>query len=254
MSFPEFSRVLRQGFLGGGRCQAVYFEVASTHLVARRMVEELIAESSNVPPVDIFAWSQSDGRGRQDRSWASPPGEGVYATLIRVPGLPVQQLPLLVAVALAEAVNRHLGGGCRLKWPNDLLLGGRKLGGILIDVKSRPDEEPVALLSFGVNVSTSQAFLDELNATSLATAGTPPGTAALALELVAEVDALLARPPADLIERYRKLSAHTPGQELRCRLPEGDLVGRFLGISDAGFLRLEVDGEERLLVAGELHA
>lgn len=253
MSFSEFSRALRQGFPAGGRCQVVYAEVPSTHAVARRMIEELVAESSNVPPVDLFAWSQTEGRGRQDRPWASPAGEGVYASLVRLLTLPVQQLPLLVAVALGTSLNRYLAGACRLKWPNDLVVAGKKLGGILIDVKSRPDEEPVALISFGINVGTSPQVLAELQAVSLASGGAAPDPAALALELVAAVDALLALPPADLIDEYRRLSAHTPGQELRCRLPEGDLVGRFLGISNAGFLRLEVDGAERLLVAGELH-
>lgn len=233
----------------------VYAQVASTHLVARRLVEELIADYSNVPPIDLFAWSQSEGRGRQDRAWASPDGAGVYVSLVRIPRLPVQQLPLLVAAALGAALNRYLSGRCRLKWPNDLVVDGRKLGGILIDVKSRPDEEPVALISFGVNVSTSAAILDELRATSLqASGGGAPELAELALELVAALDSWLITPPADVIDLYRGLSAHAVGQEIRCRLPEGDLTGRFLGISDAGFLRLEVDGGERLLVAGELHA
>jgi BirA family biotin operon repressor/biotin-[acetyl-CoA-carboxylase] ligase len=252
MSFLEFTRTLRQGYRGGGRSQVVFADVPSTHLVARRLVEELVAEYSPVPPVDFFAYGQSAGRGRQDRAWASPPGGGVYASLVRVLAVPAQQLPLLVAVALAEGLAPWLGEKCRLKWPNDLLVDGRKLGGILIDVKSRPDEEPVALISFGVNAAGAPQIPGKLRATALAEWGEAPPAAELALALVLAVDRLLAAPPADLVARYRALSAHTPGQELRCRLPEGELHGRFLGIDDAGFLRLEVDGGERLLVAGEL--
>lgn len=252
MSFLEFTRTLRQGYRGGGRAQAVFADVPSSHLVARRLLDELVAEYSPVPPVDFFAWSQSAGRGRQERSWSSPPGGGAYVSLLRILALPVQQLPLLVAVALAEGLSPWLGERCRLKWPNDLVVEGRKLGGILIDVKTRADEEPVALISFGVNAKSSPAVLGPLNATALADWGEAPPAAELALALVASVDRLLAEPPADLVARYRALSAHAPGQELRCRLPDGDLAGRFLGIDDAGFLRLEVDGAERLLVAGEL--
>lgn len=253
MSFSEFSSALRRGHRAEGRCLIVFDQIPSTHLLARRLVEDLVAESSAVPVTDLFAWSQSGGRGRQDRPWSSPAGQGVYLTLLRSLTLPVQQLPLLVAVAVADVINRHLEGRCRLKWPNDLMVEGRKLGGILIDVKSGPDESPVALISFGVNVTTSAALLEELNATSLSSWNSRPELAELARELVASVDFLLALPPADLVAQYRSLSAHEPGQTLRCRLPEGDLYGRFLGIDDAGFLRLEVDGQERLLVAGELH-
>lgn len=252
MSFLEFTSALRRGFPGGGRSQVVFAEVPSTHLVARRIVEELVAEYSPVPPVDIYAFSQSAGRGRQDRAWVSPPGHGVYTTLVRIVALPPQQLPLLIAVALADALFPWLGERCRLKWPNDLVVEGRKLGGILIDVKSRADEEPVALISFGVNAASSPEILGPLGATALGDWTEAPPAAELALVLVAAVDRLLAEPPADLVARYRGLSAHSPGQELRCRLPEGELVGRFLGIDDAGFLRLAVDGGERLLVAGEL--
>lgn len=252
MSFLEFSGALRRAFRAQGGCQIVYAEVASTHRVGRRIVDELVAESSDVPPVDIYAWSQQAGQGRQERPWQSPAGQGVYLTLVRVADLPLQRLPLLVAVALAETLNPHLGGRCRLKWPNDLLVEDRKLGGILIDVKSRAGEPPVSIISFGVNVGVSPE-LGKLAATAIAEWGEALEPAALAIELAAAVDALLAAPPDDLTERYRRLSAHLPGQELRVRLQEGDLTGRFLGIDDAGFLRLEVNGQERLLVAGELH-
>jgi len=253
MSFREFARSLRRQDLAQDRCLIVFDQLPSTHQLARRLVDDLVAEFSNISPVDLFAFSQSGGQGRQERPWTSPAGHGVYLTLVRVLRLPVQQLPLLVAVALAKTINRHLEDRCRLKWPNDLMVEGRKLGGILIDVKSRADEEPIALISFGVNVTTPAEMLEPMNATSLAHCGVQPELPAFARELVDEVDRWLEAAPLDLVEQYRALSAHVVGQRLVCRLPDGDLEGRFLGINDAGFLRLEVDGHERLLVAGELH-
>lgn len=255
MSFLEFSTALRRAFRGSGRCQIVYAEVASTHAVGRRIVGELVAESSEVPPTDLFAWSQEAGHGRQERPWRSPAGKGVYLTLLRdlpaAADLPLQRLPLLVAVALAERLGSRAGTPVRLKWPNDLQVEGKKLGGILIDVKSRADENPVAVISFGINVLPA-GELAEVGGTALGDWGETAEPGPLGLALAAAVDASLAAPPADLVDRYRRFSAHTPGQQLRCRLPEGELVGTFLGIDDAGFLRLEVEGEERLLVAGEL--
>ena len=253
MSFPEFSRTLRQGFPAQGSCLIVFEQIPSTHLIARRLVDELVAESSEVPPVNLFAWSQSGGRGRQERAWSSPAGEGVYLSLVRALELPIQKLPLLVAVALGQEINRLLEGRCRLKWPNDLMVDDRKLGGILIDVKSRPDEPPVVLISFGVNVTTRPEVLEPVKGTSLAAWGARPELAELARDLVSAVDRYLAEPPHDLIHQYRTLSVHSYGQELYCRLPDGDVTGRFLGIDESGFLRLEVAGQERLLVAGELH-
>ena len=93
------------------------------------------ASAQSPPPALLVAWEQSEGRGRRGRTWVSPPGRGVYASLLTpLPGdADLHTLPLLAGVGLCRAANRHLpdaGPRCRLKWPNDLLLldqrGGRK--------------------------------------------------------------------------------------------------------------------------------
>lgn len=237
-------------------------EVDSTQLLGRRLVNEYLREGSRVPETEIVAWRQAAGRGRQGRGWSSPPGFGVYATLIRWKSVRkwLQVLPLQTAVALCDAVNAHVGGRCVLKWPNDLLVGGRKLGGVLIDAVTYGDGSPVALISFGINHGGDPAAFGEPRATSVSREierGPVPALPVLALELIEALDRELAREDASaarIAERYRQLSSHSVGDLLRCRIGTDDdsVEGRFLGFDDRGFLRLDVEGEERLLSTGEV--
>ncbi len=254
MTYAEFARAVarRRPRCGKKDGFVVLRRPASTHLLGRRIAEDYSRENTRPPIVDLLAWRQTAGLGREGRSWSSPPG-GVYATMIRplVADVAVQTLPLLVATALCETLNTDLGGRCRLKWPNDLLVAGRKLGGILIDAASRGDSASLAVISFGVN----HGHLSEAGATSLEREA--PGAtllADLAVGLVDAVDVALERgdPAADIVCRYRRLSLHRPGDSLRCRLRGDEVVGIFQGLDRRGFIRLRVDGEERLLTAGEV--
>ena len=258
MSFPEYARAVARKWPGRSAGLVVLKQPTSTHLLARRIVEEYSAESAQAPPSDFLAWHQTEGRGRREgRSWSSPAGGGVYATLIRsLAATTLQTLPLLVAVALCEALNTQLAGRCRLKWPNDLWVAGRKLAGILIDATSRGqgEGERLAVISFGVNHGRR---LDQAGATSMeieAPGGKP--LPELAAQLVEAVDRALADPPPadEIIARYRKLSLHRAGDVLRCRVGEEEIEGVFEGFDRRGFLRLVVDGEERLVTAGEVRS
>jgi len=261
MSFLTFSDELLQHRPHRSGGLIALAQVDSTELLARRIVDEYTREGDAVPDSEILAWRQVAGRGRRGRRWSSPPGGGVYATLIRThPDIGwLQTLPLRAALALSETLNRYLDGRCRVKWPNDLLVGRRKLGGLLVDAVTRGRAAVVASISFGINHSPDLAALGVPRATSLrheATDAAVPTLARLAIELIAALDAELARDAeaADVVARYRALSAHTPGDVLCCQLDGGLLEGRFLGFNDHGFLRLEVAGEERHLSAGEVLA
>ncbi|MEM7582667.1 MAG: biotin--[acetyl-CoA-carboxylase] ligase [Acidobacteriota bacterium] len=259
MNFPEYVRAVGRNWSGDDSRLVILRCPASTHQLARRIVVEYGDESAVAPASDFLAWQQSEGHGREGRLWSSPPGAGVYATLIRPlehpdPELavPVQTLPLRVACALAESINLLLAGKCRLKWPNDLLVGGRKLGGILIDVVSRAEAPGVAVISFGINyaaeceVPGATSLLDEA-ATSLDL----PGFAA---QLVAAVDRSLKRAESaeDTAERFAELAIHQPGDSLSWQYDGTELEGIFRGFDEHGFLRLEVDGELRVLTSGDV--
>ncbi len=254
MSYDEFARAVARRWAdrAAGRGLVILRRPASTHLLGRRIVEEYSQEGARPPAVDFVAWRQTAGMGREQRRWSSPAG-GLYATLVRSlrRQTALQTLPPLVATALCGALNADLAGRCRLKWPNDLLVDGRKLGGILIDAFSRGVAGGLAVISFGVN----HRHVDLPGATSLeGEASGREGIAELAARLVAALDSALEgeAPASEIVGRYRQLSLHRVGDRIRHRRGDDVVEGEFRGFDRHGFLRLLVGGEERLLTAGEV--
>lgn len=256
MGFEDFRDQVYARCAGTGRGLVIFHSVATSHGSAQHVVREYRSEGSTPPAADLVAWRQTEGRGREDRSWSSPAGCGAYVSLIR-PGVEVaaQTLPLRISVALCGELNRHLDGRCRVRWPNDLLVGTRKIGGILIDLVSQGDEEPVAVVSFGVNHAADIEIFDEPRATALRAEGGELALDELIARLVSAVDSALDEPAdfAAVKAEYEAMSSHVAGDSLVVRAGAGrggQIVGLFRGFDDHGFLRLEVDGEERLVSSG----
>lgn len=131
-----------------GRPLHVLPSVASTNDTARQLAEEGAGEGAAV-----LALRQTGGRGRRGRSWASPPG-GLYLSVVLRPSLPAAQWPVLslaVAVGAAEGAEGAGGPSVSLKWPNDLLAEGGKIGGILLE--SAPG---FAIAGIGINVRAAE--------------------------------------------------------------------------------------------------
>jgi BirA family biotin operon repressor/biotin-[acetyl-CoA-carboxylase] ligase len=253
----------------------VLARTVSTNLVARGVVAEFESEGLDLAPMLVLAFEQSGGRGRQGRSWSSPRGMGIYATLTQPyeTPQPLPALPLLVGVGLCRALAPHLPGGCRLKWPNDLLVpaaagrAGRKIGGVLIEALVQPGDGCVALIGFGVNHGHRREELPEGATSLLLEAGGHVGggsfgvgLADLTWDLVAGVERELAH-AGDLpyaAAAYRELVVHRPGDRLAYRVGEREVEGTFAGIDDLGRLRLRSSApekgqpEEVLLAAGEV--
>lgn len=245
----------------------------STNALARRVVDEYLREEMALPAAVFVAWEQTGGRGRHGRPWVSAPGAGAWVSMIRPLAGPgdLATLPLLVPLGLCDALDPHLPAErpCRIKWPNDLVVGGRKLGGVLIDgVAPRADERGTgaAVIGFGVNLLQEEpelAAIGSLAATSLAAES---GGAVAAEELVWELVAAVAQrltgvgDTAAAVAAYAERSAHRPGDALRCRAGDETLEGRFRGLDERGFLRLELTapgagrgaGDEVLMRAGEV--
>lgn len=128
----------------------VYEEIDSTNAEALRLLKEVTSDS-----LLITALSQTAGRGRLGRKWHSPKGAGLYLSLVnkfsrKLEGL--QALSLVTALSVHEALGKFGAEGLQLKWPNDLLLGKAKLGGILLE--SRLQKEEVAIV-FGIGINLS---------------------------------------------------------------------------------------------------
>lgn len=236
--------------------------VTSTNQLARAIVAEYEQEAQHLQPLLLLAREQTGGRGRQGRSWSSPPGRGVYATrVLAVESTELlQSLPLLVGAGLCRGLAPHLAMPCGLKWPNDLVVetpaGRKKIGGILIEALVRPGEPTSAILGFGINHGHDES---ELPATGtslrlLAQGVPPPSLGQLTWDLVGALERELEHlgdvPYA--VAAYREHTVHRPGDAISCRVGDGVVEGRFKGFDERGRLLLERDGEELCLPAGEV--
>ena len=203
----------------------------------------------------LVAERQTAGRGREGRNWASPPGNLYASTLVRLRPAdpPATGLALVAAVALDEAASAFLPGGAplQLKWPNDLLLGGAKLAGILLE---RHGECVVA--GFGVNLAHHP---DQLGrpVTHLGEHAPAPTPLAFAEALAEAVARWLGRWRAEGLGAVRTrwlARAHPAGTALSAALPEGGRAeGLFEGLAEDGALRLRLaDGSRRVIHAGDV--
>ncbi|MCW2955043.1 MAG: biotin/acetyl-CoA-carboxylase ligase [Conexibacter sp.] len=195
----------------------------------------------------VTAREQTAGRGRQGRAWSTPPGSALAASLVLRGTAPL--LPLLAAVAVAEvaaardAERREVA----IKWPNDVLVGERKVAGILTE--GRP-QEGWAVLGIGLNVAVAaDAFPPALRERATSLGGRPEDLEPVLEELLNALARWLAAPTAELLSAYRARDA-LAGRPVEWAGGSGTAAG----IADDGRLRVrDADGGETLLGAGEVH-
>lgn len=200
---------------------------------------------------------QMSGRGRSGRDWASPAGNLYASTIVTLRGddPPAPTLALVAAVALDEAiagvVPERAGRALAIKWPNDLLIGGAKVSGILLE---RAGQHVV--IGTGVNIAHHPSLADRAT-TSLYAHGASVDLGSFADRLAAMTAAWLSvwrtnGVPA-IVERWCE-RAHPIGTPLRVRLPDGgEQAGRFEGLDQDGALRLRLeDGGDRVIHAGDV--
>jgi BirA family biotin operon repressor/biotin-[acetyl-CoA-carboxylase] ligase len=189
----------------------------------------------------VTAGAQSAGRGRQGRTWSAPPGHALLMSLVL--RSPDRMLPLAAAVAVADAV----GEGAAIKWPNDVLLGGRKVAGILAE--ARP-QEGWAVLGIGLNVAVRLEDLPEELRETAATMGLEPrDVEGVLARLLPALERALALDTPALLGAWRARDA-LRGREVAW----ASGAGRAAGIDGDGRLVVELAGGGRTtLEAGEVH-
>jgi BirA family biotin operon repressor/biotin-[acetyl-CoA-carboxylase] ligase len=234
---------------------AVIPRVASTNLIARRIVTECIENELSLPQAMIIAGEQFAGRGRNDRSWSSPAGKGIYATtLLSRPASELPLVPLAMANIVATFLRETFGIDARIKWPNDVLVGGRKIAGILIEARVQ-DERVYLLVGTGVNVEPvkddarpNAVAISEVSAREFT--GIETATAAF----VEHVDEQLARPfeHGEVLTQWRELSVHKPGDRIHCVIGERTIDGTWAGIDDHGRAMLNTAHGAIAVSAGDL--
>ncbi len=235
-----------------------YPTIGSTNDVAATVGAELARPGSE--SLVVLADEQTAGRGRRGHTWFSPPGSGLYVSIVLTPARArvdparaTKLLTLAVGVALAEAVETAAGLPVDLKWPNDLYIARRKLAGILAEATG-----DAVVVGYGVNV-TAASFPPNLRdrATSLESElGRACDRAMLFAETLAALDARY----ADLLEGrfdaildgWRRRAPAARGARVTWSTPAGPVSGVTDGIDDDGALLVRTSKGTEKVIAGEL--
>jgi BirA family transcriptional regulator, biotin operon repressor / biotin---[acetyl-CoA-carboxylase] ligase len=252
----ELARGLATAWLG--RSLVAFERVDSTNRAA-------MADAELPHGAVVYALRQTGGRGRLGRVWVSPPGSVPFSMVLhpRLAPQRAQALTLAAAVGLVRGIEAATGLSAAIKWPNDVQWEGRKLAGILTEVRSDPDRVVRAVVGVGLNVATAPAdFPEEVrpHATSLAAAlGTPVAAGSVLRAVLGALegafDAVLAGDAgalAGLLSAYRARCV-TLGREVVVRGSGRTLAGRALRVDDLGALWVRrADGAEEPVYAGDV--
>ncbi|MBW1917683.1 MAG: biotin--[acetyl-CoA-carboxylase] ligase [Deltaproteobacteria bacterium] len=249
----EIARDLDTKFLRGPFYH--FFNLSSTNDLAKQLARQGYPEGTV-----ILAESQTAGRGRLGRNWESPPGSGIYVSIILRPALPPVEMPkltLTAAVAVVQALEQTTGIRVGIKWPNDLIWQEKKLGGILTEMETESDQMSHLVLGLGVNVNTS-SFPPALAtiATSLAQGGGRFSRLAILRAWLEALDRLYgrfqAREFAPILARWRQ-AAVSLGKTVTVRQGSGTITGLALDVTPEGALLIQTAvGEIRQVICGEI--
>ncbi len=235
-----------------GRVLEYHERVGSTNDVILDMAEQAAPHGTV-----CLADEQSAGRGRRGYGWFSPPGCGIWASVLLRPRLSAARTPpltLCAAAAVTRVLEPAAGEQVKIKWPNDLLMGGRKVAGILAESRIVSGNEPVIVIGMGINVNQTRAqFPDELSASATSlriVSGRPVGREALFLAILDAFESaygyylangtvsFLAEVDARLAWRGMTVEADSPA----------GAAGRVSRIDEEGGLVLDRQDEEPLVI------
>jgi BirA family biotin operon repressor/biotin-[acetyl-CoA-carboxylase] ligase len=253
---PEILRGGLRGSLFGKRVFH-FFRTDSTNRVALELGQAGEAEGAVV-----VAEEQTAGRGRAGRTWVSERGTGIYVTLLLRPKLAPVQAPLLTMMAgisARAAVQAVTGLGVDLKWPNDLMIGGKKVGGILTEMHAEPALVKFVIVGIGLNVN-QEKFAGELGgvATSLrAESGRVQSRLEILVRLLREFEAdyrrLVVEGSGEVVRKFEEVSSYARGKKVRVATVAETFSGVTAGLTAEGLLRVERgDGSIFTVIAGDV--
>lgn len=256
LSIDDLKRQLKSDTFG--KSILLFDSVESTQNLARAAAEEGAAEGTL-----FIAEQQVSGRGRMGRQWVSPRGKGIWMSMVLRPTVPIHfapQLTLLTAVALCRSLKKLTALPIGIKWPNDLLIDGKKISGILLE--SAAEEERLRYVIAGIGISVNletEDYAEELldKATSLAIAsGQKWDRVDVIADFLKEWEQLYnlyqEQGFSSIITLWEALSVSL-GKKVRLLTPQGDMVGVPIGLDESGAIRIrQEDGTEKSVFSAEM--
>ena len=228
--------------------------VDSTNRVALEWGAQKMAEGHA-----IFAEEQTAGRGRRGRRWVSPKGQGLYFSVFLKPDLEIQEVSkvtLAAAVAVAEALKTQMGIPTEIRWPNDVLVKGRKICGILTEINAEADQIQFAVLGVGINVNGTSKDLPE-GATSLRQeTGRRWDRNLLAARILEHLEQRIDQVKRSqwkaLLRDWMSLSKIS-GKKIKVATLHETIEGRALGVDAGGALLVQSrDGTQHRILSGDV--
>jgi BirA family biotin operon repressor/biotin-[acetyl-CoA-carboxylase] ligase len=253
---PDLLRKRLKGSLFGKRVFH-FFKTDSTNRVALEL-----GNAGEPEGTVVMAEEQTAGRGRAGRTWHSERGTGLYFTLLLRPRLSPAQAPLLTMLAgisAQSAIQSQTGLVPELKWPNDLLLDGKKIGGILTEMYAEPNAVRFVVVGVGINVN-QEKFPAELSATATSLRK-ESGRITYRLELLVRLltqfetdyNRFLREGPTFVVEQFQSASSFAKGRRVRVDTGAESYLGTTAGLSPEGLLLVEREkGPLVTVIAGDV--
>ena len=241
-----------------GRDIRVFEETSSTNDVAEKLARDGVKEG-----VVVFAESQTKGRGRLGRKWLSPSRKGLWFSVLLRPDLRPEaatHLTVAAATALARAVREHTGLKPEIKWPNDILLNGKKVAGVLTELSAELDRVKHVILGIGVDVNLDAgdlpAELRPLASSLKIESGRPVPRAELAASILRELDrdyALIGRRQFGKLSDEWESQCVTLGRRVSIRVGDRAIHGRAESLDEDGALLLRTEhGRLERIIGGDV--
>jgi BirA family biotin operon repressor/biotin-[acetyl-CoA-carboxylase] ligase len=258
----DMTRLAVEGIAGARRSErlgrpVIFFErVGSTNDVANRQ-----AAAGQPEGLLVVADEQTSGRGRMGRSWWSPKGVSLLFSLLMRPPIPATragQLTMCLGLGAVEGIERVTGLRPVLKWPNDLLLEDRKVGGMLVDLRTAGDMVQYAVLGLGLNVNGAPPELGAVSTSLSSVLGRDVDRLELLVEILARCEAwygclLAGAEGGGHIHAAWSARLDTLGRDVTVSAAESQFRGRAVGVSLEGALLVEEEnGPVRVVWGGDV--
>jgi BirA family biotin operon repressor/biotin-[acetyl-CoA-carboxylase] ligase len=230
-----------------------FFKVDSTNTVAMHL-----GEQGEPHGAIVLAEEQSAGRGRAGRKWISEKSAGISCSILLRPPIPPAHAPLLTLVAglaARDAAAEDLDTAPDIRWPNDLLVRGRKFSGILTEMRAEPDRVHYAVVGIGMNVNQIKmpAEISDIATSLRIESGKTHSRLELLVRLLRHFDRyynqFLADGPTPIIRRFAQVSSYFQGKRVRITTAAETYTGSTAGLEPSGVLRVARDdgGVEQVL-------